>query len=184
MSPCSSTWVCASTNPGNTVAFERSMTSNPAGGDPPGVTLTILSPSTRISAFGIGASLFPSIRRPARIAILFAGAEDFSCACRKPLNTKIGNNTTIHRERRAMISSRKRGKSNRHARDKKRRDFGIECLQNAPVRRRASAGAAAETWDARIPITASGRWCGDRYSRATTRLRARPSKNSGEGIRW
>jgi hypothetical protein len=42
-----------------TVAFDRSITSTPGGADPPGVTLTILSPSTRIRASGDGRVALP-----------------------------------------------------------------------------------------------------------------------------
>src|SRR5579885_2855473 len=77
-SPCRRTCVCVSARPGSTVAFVRSITSTPGGATPPGVTDTILSPSTRISAFATGVSLLPSIRRPALIAIFFG---DAACCC-------------------------------------------------------------------------------------------------------
>ena len=65
------------TKPGRTVAWERSISSTPGGGEPPGVTLRILSPSMRMRAFEMGASLLQSIRRPARMATrLCAGGED------------------------------------------------------------------------------------------------------------
>src|SRR5579863_5254995 len=61
--------VCASMNPGRTVACERSISAASAGGVPFGVTETILLRSITISAFRIGASLLPSINLPARIAM-------------------------------------------------------------------------------------------------------------------
>src|SRR6266404_5460426 len=86
MSPFSSRCVGVSTNPGSTVAFDRSITSAPAGAVPPALTETIRSPSIKISAFVKAASLFPSINRPARIATFLAAVFSLSCACAVPLN--------------------------------------------------------------------------------------------------
>src|SRR6266849_5275737 len=80
MSPLSSKCVWASTKPGSTVAFERSMTCTPAGTVPAVVTETIWSPSIRISALATGVSLLPSIKRPARMAIFGGVGFSFSCA--------------------------------------------------------------------------------------------------------
>src|SRR6266851_7677817 len=80
MSPLSSKCVWASTKPGSTVAFERSMTCTPAGTVPAVVTETIWSPAIRISALTTGASLLPSIKRPARMAIFGGVGFSFSCA--------------------------------------------------------------------------------------------------------
>src|SRR6266849_2180513 len=80
MSPLSSKCVWASTKPGSTVAFERSMTCTPAGTVPAVVTETIWSPSIRISALATGVSLLPSIKRPARKAIFGGDGFSFSCA--------------------------------------------------------------------------------------------------------
>src|SRR5216684_6278604 len=80
MSPLSSKCVLVSTNPGSTVAFDKSMTCTPAGAVAAVVTETIRSPSIKISALTTGASLLPSIKRPARMAILFGAGFSFSCA--------------------------------------------------------------------------------------------------------
>src|SRR5580658_10324698 len=76
-------WVCASIRPGSTVEFERSSRSTSAGGAPPGVMLTILPSSIRIRAFGMAASLLPSISLPARMAIGFFCADGVGESCAK-----------------------------------------------------------------------------------------------------
>src|SRR5579862_925161 len=60
--------------PGSAAACERSITSARAGGVPPGVTLTMRSPSTTINALEMGLSLLPSINSPTRMAMVLAGA--------------------------------------------------------------------------------------------------------------
>src|SRR5215813_9155130 len=59
--------------PGRTVDLERSMASTPAGGEPPGVTETMLSPSIKRRTLSRTLSDLPSIRWPARMAMRFAG---------------------------------------------------------------------------------------------------------------
>src|SRR5579862_447336 len=61
--------------PGSAAACERSITSAPAGGVPPGVTLTMRSPSTTINALEMGLSLLPSINSPTRIAMVLLAGE-------------------------------------------------------------------------------------------------------------
>src|SRR5260370_41792813 len=56
------------------------MTCTLAGAVAAVVTETIWSPSIKISALTTGAWLLPSIKRPARMAILFGTALSFSCA--------------------------------------------------------------------------------------------------------
>src|SRR5215471_19499965 len=108
-SPCNNTCVCASTNPGSTVPVDRSITSAPAGALPPTVTLTILAPSIRIQAFVTGASLLPSINRPARIATRFAGGAVARCACDVPTtsNRQTAVRPIPERRHSFMVSSRK-----------------------------------------------------------------------------
>src|SRR5215831_9033791 len=59
--------------PGRTVDLERSMASTPAGGEPPGVTETMRSPSIKTRTLSRTWSDLPSIRWPARMAMRFAG---------------------------------------------------------------------------------------------------------------
>src|SRR5207245_2836709 len=61
-------WVWQSMRPGSTVAPSSSIVSASAGMAPPGPTSLMRSPSTRMSALGIGVALLPSRSRPARIA--------------------------------------------------------------------------------------------------------------------
>jgi hypothetical protein len=80
-------------------------TSALAGADSPGVTLTILSPSTRISALRIGVSLLPSINCPARIAIFFGAdaGEDSCCAKTQTAESTMAETATKALRRWGMI---------------------------------------------------------------------------------